>query len=525
MSLYVLIGSALAIAAIISTRFAQRFGVPALVLFVAIGMLAGSSGPGGIVFDDYALSLNVGLLALAVILLSGGLDMDVRVFQASLLPAGLLATVGVVLKMGVIGGLAWLLTPLDLTSGLLLGAVLAPTDAAAVFSVLKGSGLPARLRGVLETESGTNDPISIYLTLLLTTIVTTGEAAFGPMIGGVVLQLALGAALGYGFGRALVVLINRVRIDSFGLYPMLALAGGLLAYAATDLLGGNGFLAIYVVGIVLGNRPLTHRQNIRHFMDAMAWGAQIVMFLLLGLLVFPDQLVPHLPTALLLTAGLILLARPLSVALTLAPLGLFGTRYRFNVREQALLSWAGLKGAVPIILAIIPLLNAVPNSLFIFNVTFVCVVIGAALQGLSIVPLAHRLGLTEDEPPEPPLRIELAGAAPPGSAVLDVFLDESAPAVGQRLADLDLPRRVVVAAIYRDGTLIAPRGQVVFRAGDHVYLISEDADAERLPPAFATAPSGDGARAAQRRPGAWEHGSTGAQGVETRTRRNEEPRQ
>lgn len=522
MSLYVLIGSALAIAAIISTRFAQRFGVPALVLFVGIGMLAGSSGPGGLVFDDYGLSLNVGLIALAVILLSGGLDMDARVFRVSLLPAGLLATVGVVFKMGIIGGLAWVLTPLDLTSGLLLGAVLAPTDAAAVFSVLKGCGLPGRLRGVLETESGTNDPISIYLTLLLTAIVTTGEADLGTMVGGVVLQLVAGAALGYGFGRALVVLINRVRIDSFGLYPVLALAGGLLAYAATDLVGGNGFLAIYVVGIVLGNRPLMHRQNISYFMDAMAWGAQISMFLLLGLLVFPDQLVPHLPTALLLTAGLILVARPLSVALTLGPLGLLRKRYRFDAREQVLLSWAGLKGAVPIILAIIPLLNQVPGSLFIFNVTFVCVVIGAALQGLSIVPLARRLGLTEDEPPEPPLRIELAGAAPPGSAVLDVSLEETAPAVGQRLADLDLPRRVVVAAIYRNGTLIAPRGQVVFEAGDHVYLLSEDADVERLPPAFAAAPSGGGARAveestsvrAPRGTGAWEHRSAGEANTE-----------
>jgi cell volume regulation protein A len=488
MSFYVLIGSALVIAAILSTRFAQRVGVPALVLFVGIGMLAGSSGPGGIMFDDYSLSLNVGLLALAVILFSGGLDVEEELFWASLGPAGLLATVGVVLKMAIIGGLAWAITPLDWTNGLLLGAVLAPTDAAAVFSVLKGCGLPARLRGVLETESGTNDPISIYLTMTLTSVITTGTADLWSMIGNVLLQLAAGAALGYVFGRGLVALINRAEIDGFGLYPVLALAGGLFTYAATELVGGNGFLAIYVTGIVLGNRPLTHRQTIRYFMDGTAWGAQISMFLLLGLLVFPDQLVPHLPVALLLTAGLIFVARPASVLFTLAPMRVLNDRFRFSVREQVLLSWAGLKGAVPIILAIIPLLNQVPAGPLLFNVTFVCVVVGTALQGATIVPLARWMGLTGSPPPPSPLRIELLGAAPPGSAILDVHLDATAPAVGRRLADLSLPPGVVVAALYRDGTLLAPRGDLVFNAGDHVYLVSEDADKSPLPPVFSPEP-------------------------------------
>lgn len=481
MSLYVLLGSLLVIAAIISTRFAQKVGVPALVLFVGVGMLAGASG---VAFDDHALSMNVGLLALAVILLSGGLDMDARLFLDSLVPAGLLSTVGVLLKVGLIGGLAYLLTPLDLLGGFLLGAVLAPTDAAAVFSVLKGCGIPRRLQGVLETESGTNDPISIYLTVLLASVITTGEAEIAPLVGGVVLQLVAGAALGYGMGRGLVVVINRVRIDSVGLYPVLALAGGLFTYAFTELVGGNGFLAIYMVGIVLGNRPLVHRQNIQNFMDGVAWGAQISMFVLLGLLVVPAELGPHIPIALALTVGLILVARPLSVVLTLAPLRLMHERFQFSWREQVLLSWAGLKGAVPIILALVPLLNDVPGSTFIFNVTFVCVVVGTALQGLSIAPLARWLGLASAPEPEAPLRIELTGAAPPGSAVLDVQLPPNAAAVGQRLADLDVPDRIVVAAIVRNGTLITPRGAVRFQAHDHVYVIVEDAEAERLPNAF-----------------------------------------
>lgn len=482
MSLYVLLGSLLVISAIVSTRFAQHMGVPALVLFVGVGMIAGAAG---VDFADHALSLNVGLLALAVILLSGGLDTDARLFLDSLVPAGLLSTVGVLLKMTLIGGLAHLLTPLDWLGGLLLGAVLAPTDAAAVFSVLKGCGLPKRLQGVLETESGTNDPISIYLTLLLASIITTGQAELGSLVGGVALQLVAGAAFGYGMGRGLVLVINRVRIDSVGLYPVLALAGGLLTYALTELVGGNGFLAIYVVGIVLGNRPLVHRHNIQTFMDGMAWGAQIMMFVLLGLLVVPAELGPHIWPALLLTVGLILVARPVSVMLTLAPLRWVHERFRFSWREQALLSWAGLKGAVPIILAIVPLLNDVPGSTFIFNVTFVCVVVGTALQGLSIAPMAQWLGLTGAPEPDEPLRIELTGAAPPGSAVLDVELPPDAPAVGQRLADVSIPDHMVVAAVVRNGVLIAPRGAVRFQPGDHVYVITEDAEAERLPRAFA----------------------------------------
>lgn len=485
MDIYLLIGCSLAIAAIASTRFAQHFGVPALVLFVGIGMLAGSSGPGGIVFGNYALSLNVGLVALAVILFSGGLDTNASLFKASLLPAGLLATVGVLLKMLLVSVLVVLVTPLSFAEALLLGAVLAPTDAAAVFSVLKGRGLPERLRGVLEAESGTNDPVSIYLTLTLATFITTGQASLVGLVGGIVVQLILGGVLGYLFGRLFVLVINRVSVDSYGLYPVLALAGGLLSYAATNLLGGNGFLAIYVMGLVLGNHRLSHRQDIRNFMDGAAWAAQIGMFLLLGLLVFPDRLVAQLPVAFLITLWLVLIARPLSVVLTLLPLRALG-RYRFSKREQVLLAWAGLKGAVPIILAIVPLLNRVPNGELIFNVAFVVVITGTALQGLTVVPLARHLGLLAPEPPEPPMRIELGGAAPPGSSVFDVFLDADNSVVGQTLRSLRLPQNLVVAAVYRKAELVTPRGSLVFEPGDHVFLISSDVEAAEVPSVFIT---------------------------------------
>ncbi len=466
------VGSTLVLVAILSTRFATRFGMPALVLFVAIGMLAGSSGPGGIMFDNYELAYEVGLLALAMILFSGGLDTRFRMFRASLVPAALLSTLGVALTMLIVAFLTSWLTPLSWLEGLLLGAVLAPTDAAAVFSVLKGRGLPARLRGVLETESGTNDPVGIYLTIAFTTLLTSGQSNIWGFLGGIVLQLSLGGLLGYLWGRGLTWLINYARLETHGLYPVLALAGGLLAYAGTDLIGGNGFLAIYVVGLVLANRPLSHRQSILDFMEGAAWGAQISMFLLLGLLVFPDRLPEIVPIALLTTAVLIFVARPLAVWLTLWPLYRLTRHYHFVWQEQLLLMWAGLKGAVPIILATLPLLNEVPNGERIFNIVFVVVIVGTTLQGLTVVPLARFLGLTRPEPPAPPLRLELGGEAPAGSAVHDVFLEPHHRLVGRTLRDTLIPHGVVVAAIYRDDALVAPRGSTVFQAGDHVYFLS-----------------------------------------------------
>lgn len=471
------VGSALVLVAVLSTRLAQRFGVPALVLFVIIGMLAGSSGPGGIAFADYGLSYEVGLLALAIILFSGGLDTRYRLFRASLLPAGLLSTVGVALTMLVVAFFAWALTPLSWIESLLLGAILAPTDAAAVFSVLEGRGLPARLRGVLETESGTNDPVGIYLTVAFTTLLTSAPAPIGSFLLGIVTQLILGGILGVIFGRLLAWLINHVRLETYGLYPVLALAGGLFSYAATNLLYGNGFLAVYLVGLVLANRPLSHRRSIMDFMDGAAWGAQVSMFLLLGLLVFPDQLPSVLGVALLITAVLIFVARPVAVWLTLWPLYRLTQHYRFSGAEQLLLMWAGLKGAVPIILATLPLLNEVEGGEFIFNIVFVVVIVGTTLQGLTVVPLARRLELTHAEPPVSPLRLELGGETPPGSAVLDVFLASEHRLVGHTLADTPLPEGVVVAAIYRDSKLIAPRGSTVFSAGDHVYFLSSGENA------------------------------------------------
>lgn len=485
----------LAIAAIASTRFSARFGVPALVLFVGLGVFAGRSGPLGIDFADYALSYDIGLIALAVILFSGGIETKMRLFQVAIVPSGMLATIGTLINMGAIGLAAWWLTPLDLLRSLLLGAVLASTDAAAIFSSLKGRGLPSRLRGIVETESGTNDPIALLMTLALAVATSTGEVDVPGLVVGIVIQLALGAVTGVVLARLLVWVINHLRLEAYGLYPILALSGGLLIYAVTNLLGGNGFLAAYCAGLVVGNSRLAHRHSIATFTEALAWGSQILMFMMLGLLVFPERLLPALGVSLAVTAVVLFVARPLAVFGTLGLLrGLSLGRYAFSVAERTLLSWAGLKGAVPIILAIIPLRFGVPGAEFIFNVVFVVVIVGTVIQGFSLGPLAQRLGLAVEEPPRSPLRLELGGDAPIGATVTDVFIGEDSRAVGARIADLALPGDVVIAAVLREGQLVTPRGSTVFQAGDHVYLISDHPDAP-TPTAFL--PRRVAARAAQ----------------------------
>lgn len=490
MELAIVAAAALGVVAIVSTRLGQRFGVPALVLFVGVGMLAGTGGPIGIEFSNFEVSYYVGVVALAIILFYGGLDTRMRIFRAAIVPASALATLGTLLTMLFIGLAAHALTDLDWLTSMLLGAVMSSTDAAAVFSSLRGRGLPKRLRGTLETESGTNDPMAVLLTLsLVQAIDGDHKVDYLAMAGSVVLELVLGAALGLAFGWLLKLLINRVELVNVGLYPVLALAGGLLAFGATALLDGNGYLAIYLVGLMLGNGYLVQRVAIVNFMNGAAWAAQLIMFLLMGLLVVPSRLWPVLGTALLVTAATMLLARPLAVVITLALLRWASRgRYRFRPREQVLLTWAGLKGAVPIILAMVPLMNRVDGADVIFDVVVVVVIVGTLLQGFTLSPLARRLGLAKAEPPPPKLRLELGGEAPKGAAVLAVFIGPDNRAVGKRIVELSLPREVVIAAVLRGGKLVTPRGQTVIEAGDHVYLIGANLREDSTPAAFGRKP-------------------------------------
>ena len=465
--------------AVASSGAARRIGVPALIAFVGVGLLAGSEGPGGIRFDDGEMSAVVGSIALAVILFNGGMDTPLRDFRAALVPALVLSTAGVAVTAVVVGLTAAWLTPLSPLEGLLLGAIVSSTDAAAVFGVLRGRGLPTRLRQVLEAESGTNDPMAVFLTVALTAVVTSGRFSAGDLALGFAWQMTCGAIAGVLVGRVAAAAINRLRLEAVGLYPVFALAAGVLAFSITNLLGGNGFLGVYLAGLVLGNVRLAHQQGISRFLDGMGWLAQILMFVLLGLLAFPSRLIAQAPTGLLVAAVLVLVARPAAVWGTLTPLGRLFPAYRLGRAERHLLSWAGLRGAVPIVLSITPLIAGAENGPLIFDTVFFAVVVSTLAQGWSVGPLAARLGLTRPEPPAPPVVIEITGVTPVDGEVLDFAVTPGSWLTGRTLSELELPDDVVIAAVYRAGRLVAARGTTRLAAGDHVYVIAERVDHAR----------------------------------------------
>lgn len=463
-----LIAGLLILLSIVSSKLSTRFGLPVLVIFLALGMLAGSEGLGRIPFEDYALAHGVGTLALAVILLDGGLSTPVASIRAAWRPALVLSTVGV-LVTAVLTGLAasWILgiPPLQ---GLLLGSIVGSTDAAAVFAVLRSGGvrLPSRLNATLEIESGSNDPMAIFLTVGLIEVLA-GRMPLGPaLLGLFVTQMVVGTLVGLGVGAAAVWLVNRINLDAAGLYPVLVGACGLLAFGLAAALGGSGFLAIYLAGIVVGNRPIVYRGGVLRFHDAWAWLAQIVMFVALGLLSFPSRLWAVAGQGLLVAAVLVLAARPVAVVLSLLPF-----RFGFGPRELALLSWVGLKGAVPITLATFPLLTGLDRADLIFNVVFFVVLVSALIQGWTIPGVARGLGLQRPAEPPPPVTLEIQALRQVDGEVVDYTVAEGSRPAGRLVRDLVLPGGAVIALIARGQSIIPPQGSTRILPGDHVILV------------------------------------------------------
>ncbi len=385
---------------VLASRVSDKLGIPALLLFLALGMLAGSDGPGGIYFDDAQLAQGIGVVALAFILFAGGLDTEWHLVRPVIAPALALAVGGVLITALLVGLLAVWVVHLSLLQGLLLGAIVSATDAAAVFAVLRSSGIHLRgqLQPLIELESGSNDPMAVFLTIGLVRLITNPQTSGLDLIAIFFQQMLLGAVLGLIAGLAIASLINHIQLHADGLYPVLLVALVLLTYGTTTFLGGSGFLAVYLAGLVVGNRELVQRRSLLHFQDGLAWLMQIVMFLVLGLLVFPSRLIPIIGSGLLLALFLVLIARPISVfvALSLAP---------FDRREKTLVSWVGLRGAVPIILATFPLLAGVPQADILFDLVFFIVLTSALLQGPLIVQVARWLGLEGTQPTAEPLEV------------------------------------------------------------------------------------------------------------------------
>ncbi len=466
---------------VLASTISTRLGLPLLLVFLALGMLAGEDGPGGIHFDDVQTTYMIGTVALVVILFNGGLCTEIGSFRVGLWPALWLATVGVVVTAGLTGLAAMWFLNLHWLEGLLVGAIVGSTDAAAVFSILHSHGLRLKQRvdATLQIESGANDPMAIFLTVVLVELLAAGRGELDWTVAlTFVQQMGVGAAIGVGGGRALVWLTNRVALNA-GLYPLLAFSGALLIFGATAIAGGSGYLAVYLAGILLGNRPLRNVDDIRRFHDGMAWLSQIGMFLILGLLITPHQIVPLAAPSLLIAGVLILIARPVAVALCLLP-------FRFPWREQLFISWVGLRGAVPIILALFPWLAGLENFRLYFNVAFFMVLLSLVIQGWTVAA-ASRLFKLQVPPSGSALARRLRLDAPEGLdyELLSYWVTGDSPAMGRAWAEVELPEGVRLVGLIRDGRLIDTDAALRLRDDDHVFLLGRSADLALLDPWFA----------------------------------------
>ena len=472
-----LLGFALLIlAGIASSLLARRFGAPLLLVFLLLGVALGVDGPGGIRYDNTHFTYLVGSLSLAIILFDGGLRTRAQHVRGSVGPAVLLASVGVLVTASLTAFAASKLLDLPPLQALLLGTIVASTDAAAVFFLLRAGGLHLERRtgATLEVESGSNDPAAVFLTIALTAwIAGDHEGGIAAIALSMLWAAGVGLALGYGGGRLIVAAFNRFDLPS-GLHPWLALSGALALFAVTNLLEGSGYLAVYLAGIVVTNRPLRGRHQLLALQDAITWFAQLVMFMLLGLLSAPHALLPILWPALGVAAFLMLVARPAAVLLCLLP-------FRYRPAELAFISWTGLRGAVGIFLASIPLLAGLPNAWLYFNVAFVVVVISLLVQGWSLAPIAHRLGVAVPRADPDSRRITLDL---PGQLESDMVGYRVAPASAV-LRGTPLPGPVQLAMVVRDGRILLPADSGELRAGDYVYFVTPGTQAPRLDWLFA----------------------------------------
>jgi cell volume regulation protein A len=465
----ILVGSALVLIGIFSSLVANRFGAPLLLVFLVVGMLAGQDGPGGIAFDNYQVTYLVGSIALSVILFDGGLRTRLSTFRSVLAPSMLLATVGVLITASVTGAAAWAILDLTPVEALLLGSIVGSTDAAAVFFLLRTGGLRlhSRVGATLEIESGTNDPIAVFLVILLTELILAGVTVPDFELGLRLAQQALiGGAAGVASGFALVAMLNRVGMPG-GLHPLFVVAGAVLTYAATSLIGGSGLLAVYLAGLVMANRPTRAYPSIVGFHDAMTWLCQIVMFLVLGLLVTPSTLLDYALPGLIIAVVLMLVSRPLAVWLCLAP-------FRFTTNEKHFISWVGLRGAVSIFLAAIPTLARVPDSEIFFNVAFFVVLFSLLVQGSTLTTAARRLGvaLRQTMPKTSRVEIDIPGQTEQEIVGYPVTADSVILGLSR------LPGWARLLMVVRKNQILGPADAGHLQAGDYSYfLVSRD----RLP--------------------------------------------
>ncbi len=487
-----LILSILFFASILAGKAGSRFGVPALLLFLGVGMMFGSDGI-GIHFDNIKLAHMIGTVALSAILFSGGLDTKIEDIKPVLGPGVTLATLGVLLTAVITGLILYLLIDPRLGLGvmgcLLLASTMSSTDSASVFSILRGKGLHLKhnLRPTLELESGANDPMAYVLTTTFITLVLQGgEPHYGNALLVLLLQLLIGAVAGWCFGKGLVWIINRINMDNQALYPILVLSGSFFVFAATYYLHGNSYLAVYVAGLVVGNNRFVHKRSTRSFFDGVSWIAQLSMFLTLGLLVNPSELREVWVPGLIISLVMIFVSRPLAVFVSLSPFR------SYTFRDRLLVSWVGLRGAVPIIFAILCRASDVPHSDVMFNIVFLCTLVSLVVQGTTLPLVSRWLGVSETPKAKrqgPSQDFDIDFPEEIKSAITEATVTEKMLTIGTRMMDFRLPEKTLVIMVKRGDNYFVPTGKTHLHVGDRLMLLSDNqAELECALEAFGIAP-------------------------------------
>ncbi|WOD44589.1 potassium/proton antiporter [Hwangdonia lutea] len=463
-----LVGSILLFISIIVGKSSYKFGVPTLLIFLTVGMLAGSDGIGGIFFNDPKIAQLIGIVSLNFILFSGGLNTNWGNIKPVLKEGIALSTLGVLLTALSLGTFVWLVTDFTIYESMLLGSIVSSTDAAAVFSILRSKNLALRtnLRPTLELESGSNDPMAYVLTIMFLTLVVNQDQSIVSIIPMFFQQMIVGAFAGFAFGKLSKIIINKINLDFEGLYPVLVIALMFITFSATDFVGGNGFLAIYICAVFLGNQDLIHKKTILRMYDGLAWLVEIVLFLTLGLLVFPKKIVPYIGVGLLISLFLIVIARPLGVLISLV-------FFKMKFRRRLYISWVGLRGAVPIVFATYPLLAGVEKADIIFSIVFFISVTSILIQGTTLTVFAKWLNVGMPEETKKKTEIDELLSNLPKSSLEEFEILPNLFSENKRIVDLNFPKSAFIVMIKRGKEYIRPSGATEIKANDILMVLAD----------------------------------------------------